>query len=169
MKKILAVVLIVLVSAVLSQAATVTNSLGQVMTVTKLSETMAASTVDVDRSTYATDVGQVGVIVAHYKFATGEANPIEISKQNVPKGAILLGSRVIQVTTGCTSTTNCALTVGGVTVLAAGANLATAGIVASTTPVMTTSAGKVTLTSVGVVPTNGEFTVHIPYVLGTAQ
>ena len=169
MKKFVLAVGLAVVSAAFVQAATVTNGLGQVMTVTKLSETMAASVATADRSTYPTDVGQVGVIVAHYKFATGEANPVVISSQNVPKGAILLGNRVIQVTTGLTSTTNCAITVGGVTILAGGANLATAGIVASTTPVMTTSAGKVTMTTTGTLPTNGEYTVHIPYVLGTAQ
>ena len=169
MKKLFISMLLVAVAASFAQAATVTNRIGQVMTVSKLSEAMAASVATADRSTYPTDVGQVGVIVAHYKFVSGESNPLEISSQNVPKGAILLGNRVIEVTTGLTSTTNCALTAGGVTILAAGASLATAGIVASTTPVMTTSAGKVTLTTVGEVPTNGEFTVHIPFVLGTAQ
>lgn len=169
MKKFLFAALIAVAVASVAPAATVTNSIGQVMTVTKLSETMAAGTVDVDRSGMVSDVGRVGVIVAHYKFAAGDTSPIEISKVTVPKGAILLGTRVVQVTTGLTSITNCAITCGGVTVLAAGADLATAGIVASTTPVMTTSAGKVVLTTTGFAQTNGEFTVHIPYVMGTAQ
>lgn len=171
MKKILAVALVILAVAGVAQAATVTNRLGQVMTVTKFSDTMAASTAVGDNSVYATRVGEVGMQVVHYKITSGDTGTIDIAINNLPKGSILLENALIEVNTAVTPATSTnSLAVGGITVLATGDTLNATGIKAAVaTPGITTSADKLALTITGNAATAGEFTVYLPYILGTAQ
>jgi len=164
MKK-LFVALLVAVVGISVQAATVTNQIGQVMTVNKLSESMAASTAARDM------LAPVNVMVVHYKVTSGDTNAIDISTTDLPKGAILLEDAVIEVTTAVTPATSTnSIAVGGITVLATGVTLNATGIKAAVaTPGITTSADKVALTITGDAATAGEFTVYLPYVMGTAQ
>lgn len=171
MKKILAVALVFSVVAGFAQAATVTNRLGQVMTVTKFSDTMAAGTAVGDNSVYATRVGEQGMQVVHYKITSGDTGSIDIASTALPKGSILLENAVIEVTTALApATATNSLTVGGVTVLGAGIAMTNAIVhQAVPTPGITTSADKLSLNIIGDAATAGEFTVYLPYILGTAQ
>lgn len=164
MKKLILVSLLI-AAAGIAQAASVTNSLGQVMTVTKLGELMAASTA-------ARDIVQpMGVLTVHYKVTSGDTNAIDISTTDLPKGALLLEDALIEVTTAVTPATSTnSIAVGGITVLATGVTLNATGIKqAVATPGITTSTDKVALTITGDAATAGEFTVYLPYVMGTAQ
>lgn len=170
MKKLFVAMLVAVVAGML-QAATVTNGLGQVITVTKLSETMAASVAVADQSVYATRVGEQGVLVVHYKITSGDTGTIDIAINDLPKGAILLENGVIEVTTAITPATSTnSLAVGGAAVLATGVTLNATGIKSAVAAsAITTSADKLALTITGDAATAGEFTVHLPYLLGTAQ
>lgn len=169
MKKLLIAALVV--AGISVQAATVTNQIGQVMTVSKLSEAMAASTVITDQSKLATMVGQIGVLVANCKITASTSGSVDISLATLPKGAILMEDAFIEVTTAVEPATSTnSLAIGGITVLATGDSLNTTGIVPAVATIgMTTSADKLALTVTGDAATNGNFTVYIPYLLGTAQ
>lgn len=169
MKNLLIVALVI--AGISVQAATVTNQIGQVMTVTKLSDSMAASTVVADQSKLATMVGQIGVLVANCKITSSTTGAVDISLATLPKGAILMEDALIEVTTAVEPATSTnSLAIGGITVLAEGVTLNATGIKAAVATVgMTTSADKLALTVTGDAATNGNFTVYIPYLLGTAQ
>jgi hypothetical protein len=164
-KKIVVAGLVLAAVAFSVQAATVTNRLGQVMTVSKMSEAMAASTLAGDL------LQPVNTLVVHYKVTSGDTNAIDISTTDLPKGAILMEDALIEVTTAVTPATSTnSIAVGGITVLATGVTLNATGIKqAVATPGITTSADKVALTITGDAATAGEFTIYLPYVMGTAQ
>lgn len=173
MKKIIAVVLVGIVASAVVFADTVTNRLGQVMTVTKLSDTMAASTAVADQSVLVNRAGEVGMVVANVAItASTAAGSYDISLTDLPKGAILMKNAIIEVTTalGPATSTN-ALAIGGVTVVSAdNSTLHSTGIKDVTvTPAMTTAADKLALTLTGSAATSGVFTVYLPYTLGTAR
>lgn len=165
MKKIVTLFAIMVLAAGMLNAATVTNRLGQVITVSTLSEAMVASTLVRDA------IQPSGVLVVHYKVTSGDTGAIDISTSDLPKGAILLENAVIEVTTAVTPATSTnSVAVGGITVLATGVSLNATGIKqAVATPGITTSTDKVALTITGDPATAGEFTVYLPYVMGTAQ
>jgi len=171
MNKLFAGLMVAACLASVVQAATVTNQLGQVMTVSKMSEAMAASQATNDLSVVPGKSGEMGMAVAHYKITSGDTGAIDISLNNVPKGAILLENAVIEVYTAITPATSTnALAVGGISVLAAGVTLNATGIKqAVATPGITTAADKIALTITGDAATAGEFTVFVPYILGVAQ
>lgn len=172
MKKFFVAALVLSAVAGFAQAATVTNSIGQVMTVSKLSEAMAASTVVTDQSRLAHAVGEIGVLVANCKITSSTAvGAHDISLATLPKGAILMEDAFIEVTTALEPATSTnSLEVGGITVLATGVTLQSTGIKAAVATIgMTTAADKLSLTLSGDAATNGNFTVYIPYLLGTAQ
>ena len=171
MKKLMFVLAVFILAANVSMAVTTTNALGQIVTVSTLSEEMAASVAVADLSVYPKKVGEYGMAVAHCKITASTSGSVVLSVQNLPKGAILLENAVIEVTTAITPATSTnTVTVGGVTALATGVTLNATGIKqAVATPAITTSAGKVTLAITGDPATAGEFTVYLPFVLGTAQ
>lgn len=146
-----------------------TNKTYNVDTVAALKDTSVVQ----DQNVYATSTDRRGLIVAHYDFAQkgGAVSAIKIGYP-VPKGAILLDDAVIEVQTPINpaGSTN-SITLGGVTVLAAGTTLNSTGIKdTSITPGITTSSNAyVTVNVIGNAATAGVFTVYIPYVLGNAE
>lgn len=156
-----------------ASAATVTNSLGGVTTVTLLEEVADAGTVVKDQSVYATPTDRRGIHVVHYEVpAAGLAvGAHDIGTVNLPKGSILLDSSVIEVQTavlpaGSTNT----LAIGSVNVLATGTTLNATGIDAAVpTPGITTAADKLAITVAGNAATSGVFTVYLKYIMGNAQ
>lgn len=176
MKKFLmAVVLVALVSVGFVQAATVTNSLGQVTTVTLMSETANAGTVEGDQSVWATPSDRRGLFVVHYDVAAdgGTIGAHNMTTWTVPKGSIF-GEGYVEVNEAILPdvTSSNALSVGGVTLLTAGVTLNSTGIKAlttGTTPGITTSAAAPVFTVNATAATQGEFTVYMPYIMGNAQ
>jgi len=167
MKKLLAVVLIALVAMSLSaRAATVTNQ-GQVITVTKLSETADAGTVMEDQSVYATPANRLGLIVAECTVPS-DTTSLDFGP-TVPKGAILLENGVIECSTTVATATNVSIAVGSITVLAGGSALSSGISAAVASPGITTSADRLTLTIAGDAATAGKFMVYLPYILGNAS
>lgn len=168
MNKLFALLVLVGIVASTAPAATVTN-LGQVITVTKLSETSDAGTTVADQSVYATPTSRKGLIVAQCKITSSTASSLDFGYE-VPQGAILGEEAVIEVETAVLPATSTnSIAVGGVTVLATGVTLGSTGIKqAVSTPGITTAADKLTLTVTGSAATSGVFTVYIPYILGNA-
>lgn len=173
MKKIIAslVVGLVAVAAFVASAVTITNQ-GQIITITKLSETADAGTVTEDQSTYATPAARMGLIVAHCVVPSTYTNGMAFGP-TIPMGAILSEASYAEVSTGLLGGTNVAITVGpgGLDVLASATNnvLNSAGIKALVaTSVITTNAAQLYLSNSGLSHTQGTFTVYIPYILGNA-
>jgi hypothetical protein len=173
MKKVLALALVALVGiAACVYAVTITNQ-GQVITITKLSESMAAGTASEDQSVYATPIDRRGLHVVRYSVpAAGISGTVDIGEVNLPKGSILLEDAVIEVSTAflpANATTN-ALAIGGITVLATGTDLGSTGIKAAVaTAGITTAADKLAITVTGGTATQGVITVYLPYIMGNAQ
>jgi len=163
---------IAVLSAVITSAVakSVTTLSGHTVTVGVLSDLETSKATDA--TVYAMRPGYQGTLVATYDFALqgGAAGAISLPGATVPKGAILLENAVIEVNTAILPATSTnAIAVGGVAVLATGTTLGSTGIKAAvSSPVVTTSAGAVTLTISGSAATSGVFTVYIPYILGTA-
>lgn len=171
MKKVLAVVLVGLfVGGLSAQAGVVTNQ-GKVITVNLLSETANAGTIVKDLSTIPIQGGdRRGMIVAECKITASTTGTVDISLEDVPKGAILLPGAIEIKTAVTPATSTNSLAIGGVTVLATGVTLGTTGLAAvAGTLGQTTSADKLALVITGSAATNGNFTVYIPYILGNAQ
>jgi hypothetical protein len=153
---------------------TVTNSLGQAVTVYTLEADANSGTVTQDQSVYPTPTDRRGIYVVHYAVpATGITGATEIAVGTLPKGSILTGGAVVEKYTALlpAAATN-TLTVGGVTPCT---NLHTAaGVMApaplgNSTPLQTTSAGKLTLNTTGGTLTSGVFTVYLPILYGNAD
>jgi hypothetical protein len=171
MRNWLAVGLLVLVLAGQNALAVTRTNMGQVVTVTLASETADAGTVTKNQSVEATPTDRRGLIVAHYTVTATDTGTVYITDWNVPKGAILLEDGVMEVYTAITGTNSAnTITVGGVTIKAAGTELHSTGIKSVVpSPVITTSAGRIALVIADVKPAVGEFTLYLPYILGNAS
>ncbi len=168
---VLAALLVGLVVGV--QAATVTNQ-GESVTVTLMSETANAGTVDKNPSVEPqAGTDRRGLYVIHYEVpAAGlAAGNHDLTDWNIPKGTILLEDAVIEVQTAIAPATSTnALAVGGVTILATGTTLNSTGIDAAvSSPGITTADDKPYITVENATATSGVFTIYLPVVLGNAQ
>jgi len=172
-EKLITVVAMGLLGGVAGLIAATGTNLGRVYTQPIMSDGMTASTAAINATRYAQRVGQDGLLVARFELGT-ETQTVDLVGCTVPKGAILLGDAVIEVTTAV-NPTDCTnlIAVGGVTILANGVTLATTGIkttTLATTQGMTTSEDVpyITFLVTGTVPTSGVFTLYMPYIQGTA-
>jgi len=172
MKKLTAILVALIACALSVNAATVTNSLGQVVTVTLMSETADVGTATRDQSTYATPSAREGLLVAQCKIVAGTTNAYLAFGSPVPKGAVLLENGVIEVATALSpaSATN-SITLSGSDVLASGTTLGSVGIKAAVASafITTTNSAYLHLYCPLNGATAGVFTVYLPYVLGNAS
>jgi len=174
MKRFACVVLAaLLVGLVVARAATVTNQ-GESITVTLMSETADAGTVEKNPSVEPqAGTDRRGLYVIHYEVpAAGlAAGNHDLTDWDIPKGTILLEDAVIEVQTAIAPATSTnTLTVGGVTILAEGTTLNATGIDAAvSSPGITTADDKPYITVGNATATSGVFTIYLPVILGNAQ
>lgn len=122
-----------------------------------------------DHSTYASRVGQTGLLVAEYKAATdGEVEGTPISFATLPADAIITGDIIVQTTADVEATTTATVGLGAISIDLGGAAGDVASVPVDDADKRSAADREITIVSTGT-DAGVACTVLVPHVIGMAE